>query len=130
MSRHLSEEKVIAALEASFGIQSIAAQKLGCNKSTVCRWIQNNPRVAQVVEDAYARRIDLAESKLLKAINEGHPWAIKYLLSSSYGAKRGYGNMQDINLNTRQPISSVSDEQLEQIIRENDGAKRKDGARG
>lgn len=120
--RRYTDKDIINALKSSLGIQSAAANILGCDRSTICKAIRERTNIADAHAEILESRIDLAESKLFKAVKNGEPWAIKFLLQSSHGGARGYGNTQQIEFR-HAPLESIPDETLESIINESNGNK-------
>lgn len=73
-------------------IISVACKKAGIDKATIYRWRAKDSAFNQSVEEALEvgreSGNDIAESKLLKLVNEGAPWAVKYWLEAN--SKRYY----------------------------------------
>ena len=96
MGRHkFLASQVAEALQKSHGLQTLAAEALGCSCRTVSNYIKEHPTVAEAYDEAREVVLDVAESKLYKAINDGKEWAIKFYLST-VGKSRGYTQKQEI----------------------------------
>jgi len=52
------------------------------------------------VRDAQELALDLAEMHLLRAVEAGRKWAVKFLLETR-GKHRGYGREIDVHMNAR-----------------------------
>lgn len=86
---------VIAAIEATKGMISLAARKLGCHPNTVRNYIERHPTVASAYREQREGSIDIAELKLLEAVQKGEGWAIAFLLRT-IGRDRGYVERQEV----------------------------------
>lgn len=82
-------EKIIEALRATGGMAYRAAARLGCSYNTVRRYVTTYPEVAEALAEERGRAGDDAEVKLIEAVKDGEPWAIKYYLSTQ-AKDRGY----------------------------------------
>jgi predicted transcriptional regulator len=87
--------QVAEALQKSHGLQNLAAEALGCSRRTIANYVKEHPTVAEAYDEAREVVLDLAESKLYKAINDDKEWAIKFYLST-VGKTRGYTQKQEI----------------------------------
>ena len=81
--------QVIAALDAAGGIKTTAAQKLGCDPSTVHGYINRYWEIGDALTRITESKLDLAEAKLLKHIKNGNLTAIIFYLKTQ-GKARGY----------------------------------------
>ena len=115
MGDHYKAQDFIDAIPGTGGIISAIAKKVGCAWHTVRKYIDTYPTINRAYQDECEKILDLAESKLIEAINERDGPMIRYYLSTK-GKTRGYserleiaGLLQNINL------SSLTDEQLERI---------------
>lgn len=87
-------EGVCTAIRQARGMKTIAAQILGVNRSTIHRYVDRYPEVAQAVEDAKSLTLDLAENKLYERMMAGDSWAVCFLLKTQ-GKHRGYVERQE-----------------------------------
>ena len=117
--RRLTDNMIIDALNKSLGIQTYAAKLLNCQRETISRRVAASPRVRAAINEAYEKRLDLAESRLFDAISKGEPWAVKFMLSLQ-GGKRGYREHKEIEVNAKaeSKVSVLPTEELERIVRE------------
>lgn len=90
-------EQVAAALKASMGLVSVAAEKLKCSDSTVRTYIERYPTVKQAQLDSREQMIDLAEASLVRAVRKGEGWAVALMLKT-LGKSRGYVEKQELDL--------------------------------
>jgi len=82
-------DQVAAALRAAGGVHAIAAEQLGCHRTTILDYIRRYPKVRQAYDEARAAAVDRAESKLM-ALVEREEWpAIRFTLVT-LGRDRGY----------------------------------------
>lgn len=86
--RH-TDAQVIAALQQSGGIMAHAARKLGIDRSTLHTRIHKSPVLMGALDEAKETNLDVAESKLMKAVNDGELAAIFFYLKTQ-GKRRGY----------------------------------------
>lgn len=93
--RRFTAEEMAAALRASRGIQTAAAQLLNCGVATVSRYVRDYPSVKEAYDEARAGIVDLAESQLIIKLREGHWPAIKFVLQT-IGRDRGWNPDADI----------------------------------
>jgi hypothetical protein len=89
MARQFSPKTMITTLRAHHGLLSLAADALGCSRSTVYRYVEAYPEVAAVVEEERERLVDRAEDALYFHLQERSPWAISLVLRT-LGRRRGY----------------------------------------
>jgi hypothetical protein len=108
MSRIYTREEVLAAITGddprylkngkrmgSAGIVSTIADRLGCAWHTARKQIDKWESTKRAFDDEGERVLDLAESKMMVAINEGDGRMIRYILSTK-GKARGYTERQEI----------------------------------
>lgn len=87
--RKYKAAEVIDALIAAKGIVTKAAERLGCTDITVHNYIKRFDSVREARDRAREQTIDLAESKLFLAIENGDQRAIEFYLRT-VGKSRGY----------------------------------------
>lgn len=107
-----------AALRATGGLIAPAARRLGVTRSAVYATVQRYPEVREALEDARAELLDLAESRLHKAVQGGHLGASMFILDR-LGQSRGYGRraVEVAGLSAGE-LSKLSDEELAVLARE------------
>ena len=83
-------EEIEAALKAKAGLVTAASEALGCDRTTVIRYINKHPRLQKVQEDIRERMKDLAEGALYKLLSKEHAPTVHWYLGRM-AADRGYG---------------------------------------
>jgi len=87
-------EYATAVMEAQ-GLISVAARRLGVDRSAIYQAAKKHPEVKQAIEDARERTTDLAEGKLFQKINDGDNTAIIFYLKTQ-AKQRGYVERQEV----------------------------------
>lgn len=82
-------EQVEAALRASHGNQSKAAEMLGTSRSTINGYVRRHPELADAIDEVREVNLDIAEDALFRKIKEGNMAAIIFFLKTQ-GKSRGY----------------------------------------
>ena len=82
-------EDVIAALQAAYGIQAVAARQLGIGRSTIAGYIADDPVIKAAYDSINEETIDRVENKLLSQIDAGNITAIIFYLKTK-AKHRGY----------------------------------------
>lgn len=88
MARKFTKKEVADAIEKSSGIMSHVATLLQCHWTTADRYV----KLYELEDELTAedeRVTDLAESKLVEAIEAGRRWAVEFRLKTK-GKSRGY----------------------------------------
>ena len=125
----VSTWQIEAALRATGGVISKAAEKLRVSRVTLWRRIRREPHLRDVVFDCRETLLDEAEGVLLAEIEKGNFKAAKYVLSQ-LGARRGYkaagGNLlgpieeeEELIDQRTQPVDlkRLTNEELEELER-------------
>lgn len=99
----LTVEQVVRALRASAGVRSLAAQALGVDRSTITHFAKRHPEIEAIEEDIRETYLDIAEAKLVQAINAGEMQAVRYFLDQ-HGAARGYGRKTTLRTDPNEPL--------------------------
>jgi len=84
-----TQEQVAQAVTEAGGTLTAAALKLGCARCTVHEYIERYPALRDVLSEARESSVDLAESKLIEAVEAGNITAIIFFLKTR-GKSRGY----------------------------------------
>jgi len=72
-----------------------ACKRIGIDRSTYYRWLDNDPDFGQAVQDAREEKLDFIEDQLLGKIAEGDTTAIIFALKT-LAKHRGYVERQEI----------------------------------
>lgn len=81
--------QVEAALIATKGLLSLAAERLGCTRECVRQYTKRHEHLAQVRDEARSKLVDSAELALESAVNGQAGWAVCFTLKT-LGKDRGY----------------------------------------
>lgn len=93
----LKKDAMIKALESSFGVVSVACNKVGMSRDTHYRWLKTDDQYKQAVESIKNLAIDFAESMLLENIRDKKESSIFFYLKTQ-AKNRGYTERQEIDL--------------------------------
>lgn len=85
----ISKEKFSAAIKTYRGIKSDIARHLSCSRQTVDNYLVRWPELEAELLEERDKIVDLAESKLISAIEDGEVKAIIFALET-LGKRRGY----------------------------------------
>ena len=116
----VSDDIIGQALQATGGFISLAAQRVGCSTRTVERRIAASAKLRAQLEEICEKKLDLAESSLMKLIKDGNLGAICFYLKCK-GKHRGYIERQELAVSVDQSsMDNVSDAELERIVNEHE----------
>ncbi len=87
MGKHYSVKQFEAAIPGSGGIIATIARRVGCNWHTAASYLKDSPTLARLYEDEASTIDDLAESVVIKAMQEGDINAAKWWLERRRRAK-------------------------------------------
>lgn len=88
-------KQVADALKETRGMIYLAAEKLGCAPNTIYNYANRYESVRAQFQTQRGRIIDTAELKLVQALLNGEPWAVKFALET-IGRERGYARKLEI----------------------------------
>ena len=105
-------KQIETALRATGGFVSQAAKKLGISQSAVSNRLAKSEYLRKIREEIEESYLDLAESKLIKKINNDESGPIFFYLKCK-GKKRGYIENHNLEVTTKdgaalQPIINVT----------------------
>ena len=95
--RAVGRREVAEALIKARGLQTVAAQMLGCTWETVREYVKRYPECAAALETANTALGDLAEQKLTDNITNGDQRAIEFYLKTKQ-RDRGYTDKTQVEL--------------------------------
>lgn len=93
----VTDEEFAVMLEKAGGFKSRVAAQLGVSTSAICHRIKRSKYLTETCLTIEERILDLAEMSLIKAAQNGEPWAVQFILKCK-GRKRGWIERQDITL--------------------------------
>jgi len=96
-SRHIKKESILAALEKSLGIVTVACKQSDIPRSTYYKWLKEDEEFALKVKDIENIALDFGESQLHKQIGDGNTSATIFFLKTK-GKKRGYIERSELDL--------------------------------
>jgi hypothetical protein len=91
-----TNEQMITALKATHGMVYLAADRLGCDPTTVYLRSRNVPAVRTAIENARGKMLDVGEMALMKAVVAGEAWAVCFYLKCQ-GKNRGYVERKELS---------------------------------
>lgn len=110
---NIKKKRMIEALEKSLGVVTTAAKMAGFDRTLHYRWMKNDSRYREQVEEIENIAIDFAEAKLHKLIEGGDTSATIFFLKTK-AKRRGYVERQELDhtskgekLETKEPIVFV-----------------------
>jgi hypothetical protein len=116
----VTDEQIIQALDANYGMVYRAARALKVKPPTIYNHAKANPEIEKRMRANRKELCDLAESKLVDALNIGESWSIAFTLKT-LGKDRGYIEKQEIDNSgettniVKIDLSGLSYEQLRAI---------------
>jgi hypothetical protein len=96
-------EQVIEALRAAAGVQHIAAQKLGCARSTITYYKRKHPEIEEALEEIKESLIDLSEGVVWHHVRKKNLRAAQFVLET-IGKQRGWVKRGEIAGVNGEPI--------------------------
>lgn len=96
-------EKIITALDASYGIITDAAKKLGVSRRTLHYWIDADIELQEAAKNAREGLIDLTEGVLIKNLKAGKE-ATSIFVAKTLGRHRGYVERHEYAEHNEQPL--------------------------
>ena len=90
-----TKEIMLKAINGSGGIVSHVAKKLKCDWTTADLYIKKYEEAVQAMTVEQEIINDVTENQLVKQIQKGEPWAIKFRLTTK-AKHRGYAETQHI----------------------------------
>ena len=100
-------EQIVAALKETKGMVYQAAALLNCDSMTIYNYRDRYASVRNELEMQNGQFDDIAESKLLKAVEAGEPWAIMFRLKTK-GRHRGYVEKTEVEHSGGQSLQVFS----------------------
>lgn len=116
------------------GNVAAVARRLGVTRTSLLRFIQLRPGLAEMLQEAREAMLDDAESALFSAVRNGEAWAVCFILKTK-GKARGYTERQEVTGKEGGPIeyadlANLTDEELDRRIAEAEARIRESRADG
>jgi len=89
-------------------VVSEVAERLGCGRSTVYRYVNRYPSVYEALEDERGELLGIAEGGLFERVQKGDLKAIMFVLKTK-GKDRGYTTWIDLGATVRREIDDLID---------------------
>ena len=99
-----STEELAELLKKAFGNVSAVARELNVTRQSLWARINKSKSLQDAVEEARETIVDIAESKLFKAVEAGMEWAVKRVLDSKRGQDRGWRPPMQIQVDGRHEV--------------------------
>ena len=96
----VSDEKLAELLLKYNGIKEVTARAAGMSRQNLHKRIANSELLQESASEGKERTLDLAEAKLIQALNSGENWAIRFTLEK-LGGERGYASTHNVNQNSK-----------------------------
>lgn len=111
------KKAMIESMEATGGNVQLSAKQVKISRQTHYNWMDNDPEYKKQVDDVKEACIDIAEGELRSQIRQGNVTAIIFYLKTQ-GRGRGYGDVQEINMNANVKnvgVETITPEMLNKI---------------
>lgn len=102
----VSKQEILDAIPKSGGILTVIARRAGISTRSLYDYRIKWPEINEAIKDAEDETIDMAESQLVDLVKMGNLKAIRYFLDNR-GKKRGWGQRQNIQLESNMPIQPI-----------------------
>lgn len=105
----ITREAALEAAEASMGIASECARRLGISRPTLARYRRQWPEIDDALRDSASDLVDFAASKLIDNIANGDQRAIEFALEHN-GGRDGWGpavQKMDINSTVQLTVGQI-----------------------
>lgn len=93
----VSDAEVARMLEAAGGFRTRVAKQLGVSASAISKRIARSPALQEAVRNVEDTVLDIAESALVRAAQNGEPWAVCFILKCK-GRARGWIEKHDLSV--------------------------------
>lgn len=90
-----SRKQVESAIIGTRGIKATIAARLGCSRQTLENYLMRYPELREILAQERETIIDLAESKLVEAVEQGETRAVMFVLETM-GKGRGWSKRTEI----------------------------------
>lgn len=98
-------EELAELLKKAYGNVSQVAAVLGVTRQSLWARVNKSKQLQQAIEEARETIVDIAESKLFKAVEAGMEWAVKRVLDSKRGVDRGWRPPTELRVEGRHEVN-------------------------
>jgi transcriptional regulator with GAF, ATPase, and Fis domain len=91
-ARDISTARMVEALRKNDGLVYAAAKSLKCSPSTIYKRAKREAEIQAAIDELPELLVDVAVKKLYSAVRKGEAWAVREMLRSTRGRKRGFGD--------------------------------------
>ena len=109
----IKKQKMLEALTRHLGVVSDACKEVDIARQTHYKWLKNDPKYKEVVDDMNDVLLDFAEAHLFNLIKKGDTTATIFLLKTK-GKGRGYIERVDHDITSKGekiiPVIKFSDD--------------------
>lgn len=110
------KKEIVAALEKSLGVVTTACKNVGISRETYYKWLREDEKFKEAVNDIDAVALDFAESQLHKQIMDGSTAATIFYLKTK-GKKRGYVERSEFQIENKRPdLSHLTTDELRDLL--------------
>lgn len=102
-----SFDQMAKAIYLSHGILQNAAKRIGCDRKTISKYIQDFPELQEWVDLGREYSLDLAEDALMQRIKKGDTTAILFKLRTQ-GKDRGYVEKREVEQTSSSTVTVVA----------------------
>jgi len=106
---------MITALTSQLGIVTSAAQQIGLGRNCHYRWMKEDPKYKQAVEEIPDLVLDFVENALLRKIKEGDASSIQFYLKHK-ARVRGYLDLKYIKAEVTTRNYNITIQEPKQIV--------------
>lgn len=105
---------MLEALKAQLGVVSAACNQVGISRNTHYKWLRENEKYKEEVENLPEVTLDFVENALLKNIKSGNVTAQIFYLKTK-GKERGYIERQEVYHKGKDLIINLVEKSVEEI---------------
>ena len=116
MRHYLKDSEIADALRDGKGFLAEAARRLGVTRQAIAARVRKSAFLSAVEAECVETNSDIAESRLVSAIENGEGWAIKFYLQCK-GTERGYHFPNAVAVVEDTPKQPRSVEEIEADLR-------------
>ena len=114
MNTEQNKEKMLVALQTTYGIITSACNTVGIDRATHYEWLKTDKSYKSKVENIAEEQLDFVETELIRKIKFGETNCVLFYLKTK-GKKRGYGDaeIQQPKEGNEYDLTKLNDKELE-----------------